>query len=97
MGVTAGALVLAPVLVVGGVVRGVNNSKVNESIEARQTLLPLEVGPVSAQVFDVFFPIAPSPIEVRIDYEDASGEHSIVMDTRDALEGLHLVPDEGST
>jgi hypothetical protein len=97
VGVTAGALVLAPVLVVGGVVRGVNNSKVNESIEARQTLLPLEVGPVSAQVFDVFFPIAPSPIEVRIDYEDASGEHSIVMDTRDALEGLHLVPDEGST
>ena len=95
VGATAGALVLAPVLVVGGVVRGVNNSKVNESIEARQTPLPHEVGPGSARVFDVFFPIAPSPFEVRIDYEDASGEHSIVMDTRDALEGLHLVPDEG--
>jgi hypothetical protein len=96
VGATAGALVLAPVLVVGGVVRGVNNSKVNGSIEARQTPLPVQVEPGSAQVVDVFFPIAPSPIEVRIDYEDASGEHSIVMDTSDALEGLHLVPDEAS-
>ena len=50
------------------------------------------VEPGSAQVLDVFFPIAPSPVEVRIDYEDASGERSIVMDTSGALEGLHLAP-----
>ena len=94
VGATAGALVLAPVLVVGGVVRGVNNSKVNESIEARQTPLPLQVEPGSAQILDLFFPIAPSPLEVRIEYTDASGKHSIVLDTREALEGLHLVPRE---
>ena len=93
VGATAGALVLAPVLVVGGVVKGVNNSKVNDAIEARQTPTPLKVEPGSAQVLDVFFPIAPSPVEVRIDYEDASGERSIVMDTSGALEGLHLAPD----
>ncbi len=95
VGVTAGALVLAPVLVVGGVVRGVNNSKVNVTIEARQTPLPLQVEPGSTQVLDLFFPIAPSPIEVRIDYTGASGENSIVLDTRDALQGLHLAPEEG--
>lgn len=36
---------------------------------------------------------APSPIEVRIDYTDASGRHSIVPDTKDALAGSHQVPD----
>ena len=95
VGATAGALVLAPVLVVGGVVRGVNNSKVNESIEARQTPLPLRFEPGSEQVLDLFFPIAPSPIEVQIDYADAWGENSIVLDTSDALAGLHLAPEKG--
>lgn len=92
VGATAGALVLAPVLVVGGVVRGVNNSKVNETIEARQSQLPLQVAPGSAHAVDLFFPIAPSPLEVRIDYTDAGGAHSFVLDTREALEGLHLAP-----
>jgi hypothetical protein len=92
VGATAGALVLAPVLVVGGVVRGVNNSKVNDTIEARQTPLPAQVVPGTATVLDVFFPIAPSPTEVRIEYADASGQHSIVLDTTDALAGLHLAP-----
>jgi len=92
VGATAGALVLAPVLVVGGVVRGVNNSKVNDTIETRQTPMPLRVEPGASQVLDVFFPIAPSPLEVRIDYADATGEHSTVLDTKDALAGLHLAP-----
>jgi hypothetical protein len=90
VGATAGALVLAPVLVVGGVVKGVNNSKVNEQIEARQTALPLPVEPGASRVLDLFFPIAPSPLDVQIDYADSSGEHTIVLDTRDALNGLHL-------
>jgi hypothetical protein len=92
LGATAGALVLAPVLVVGGVVRGVNNSKVNDTIETRQTSLPLQVAPGTATPLDAFFPIAPSPTEVRIEYADASGQHSIVLDTSDALAGLHLEP-----
>ncbi len=34
-------VLLVPVLAVGGIVRGVNNSKVNNQIETRQTLLPV--------------------------------------------------------
>ncbi len=43
-GAAAGAaavVVLVPVLAVGGIVRGVNNSKVNNQIESRQTILPV--------------------------------------------------------
>lgn len=92
-GAAAGALVLAPVLVVGGVVKGVNNSRVNGEIERRQTKLPLQVESGDSQPLDLFFPISPSPRRVRIDYHDAAGEHSLVLDTSAALQGLHL-PDE---
>jgi hypothetical protein len=95
-GAAVGALVLAPVLVVGGVVKGVNNSKVNAAIETRQTPLPLQIAPGHSQAFDLFFPIAPSPLEVHIDYTDASGKHTIVMDTREALAGLHLPQEEAA-
>ena len=95
-GAAVGALVLAPVLVVGGVVKGINNSKVNTAIETRQTPLPLQIEPGDLQVFDLFFPIAPSLLEVRIDYTDSSGKHTIVMDTREVLEGLHLPQEEAA-
>ena len=94
VGATAGALVLAPVLVVGGVVRGVNNGKVNDEIERRQTPMPVHVEPGATQTFDLFFPIAPSPLELHIGYADDSGEHTIVIDTREALDGLHLAADD---
>lgn len=93
-GAAAGALVLAPVLVVGGVVRGVNNGKVSNEIERRQTPLPLQLEPGTAQSIDLFFPIAPSPLELRIDYADAAGEHTLVIDTLEALDGLHLAAEE---
>ena len=93
-GAAAGALVLAPVLVVGGVVRGVNNGKVNDEIERRQTALPLQIEAGAARSLDLFFPIAPSPLELRIDYEDAAGKHTIVIDAREALDGLHLAAGE---
>lgn len=95
-GAALGALALAPVLVVGGVVKGVNNSKVNTAIETRQTPLPLQVEPGQSQAFDLFFPIAPSPLAVRIDYTDSSGTHTLVMDTTDVLEGLHLPQEEAA-
>ena len=36
-----GTVILVPAIAVGGVFRGVNNSKVGKQIEARQTPLPL--------------------------------------------------------
>lgn len=84
------SLVLAPVLAVGGVVRGVNQSKVNKQIELRQTALPLDLAPREEQTLDIFFPIAPSPIKVELTYTSASGEQRLEIDTRTALDGLHI-------
>jgi hypothetical protein len=85
-----GLLLLGPALAVGGIVRGVNNSKVNNEIELRQTTLPLEV-PASEEIgLDVFFPLAPSPGIVELLYTDATGEHRLIIDTSEALGGLHI-------
>ncbi len=89
-GATAGIL-LAPVLAVGGIVRGVNNSKVNKQIESRQTLLPITLQQDEERNLDVFFPLSPSPRQVELTYVDSQGEHTLIIDTHVALEGLHLV------
>lgn len=89
-GVLAG-LALAPVLAVGGVMRGVNNSKVNNQIEIRQTLLPVQVPGGAERSLDVFYPLAPSPTQLEVTYIDASGEHLLIMDLREPLNGLHIV------
>ncbi len=86
----AGAVVvLAPVLAVGSVMRGVNQSKVNNQIESRQTELPLKLAAGEELALDMFFPIAPSPTTVELTYEDSAGEHRIVIDTSTVLDGLH--------
>jgi len=85
-----GLLLLGPALAVGGIVRGVNNSKVNNEIELRQTLLPVEIPAGEKQGLTVFFPLAPSPNVVELIYVDAAGEHSLIIDTSKALDGLHI-------
>ncbi len=98
-GAAAGAaavVVLVPVLAVGGIVRGVNNSKVNNQIESRQTLLPvvLQDQDEEEKNLNIFFPLSPSPQQVEITYVDSRGDHILIVDTQDALEGLHLVKAE---
>jgi hypothetical protein len=85
-----GILLLGPALAIGGIVRGVNNSKVNNQIELRQTILPLEIPAAEEFGLNVFFPLAPSPKMVELVYTDATGEHSLVIDTGTALDGLHM-------
>lgn len=89
--VAGGLLLIGPALAVGGIVRGVNNSAVNQQIESRQTALPAGVPAQRELAVDVFFPLAPSPRQVVLTYADADGEHALVIDTRAALEGLHLM------
>jgi hypothetical protein len=89
-----GLLLLGPALAVGGIVRGVNNSKVNNEIERRQTLLPIEVPANKDIALNVFFPLAPSPGVVELIYVDASGENRLIIDTREALDGLHIATPE---
>jgi len=92
-GVATGVL-LVPVLAVGGVFRGVNNSKVNNQIESRQTLLPIELQDEVENSLHVFFPLVPSPRQLELTYVDLRGEHTLIVDTQAALEGLHLLQAE---
>ena len=92
-GVATGVL-LVPVLAVGGVFRGVNNSKVNNQIESRQTLLPVELQDEVENSLHVFFPLAPSPRQLELTYVDSRGEHTLIVDTQVALDGLHLLQAE---
>lgn len=93
-GVAVGAFALAPVIAVGGIFRGVNNHKVNNQVETRQTLLPVVVTKDEEKGLDVFFPLTPSPRQIEFAYTDSQGSHTLIVDTRVALEGLHLVQDE---
>jgi hypothetical protein len=86
----SGLLLLGPALVVGGIVRGINNGRVGEQIEIRQTLLPLDIPANKELGLNVFFPLSPSPKMVELVYTDATGTHGIVIDTSTVLDGLHL-------
>jgi hypothetical protein len=93
-GAAAGAatvVVLVPVLAVGGVLRRINNSKVNKQIESRQTLLPIVLEGEEKKNLVLFFPLSPSPRWIEISYVDRGGEHTLVVETQAALDGLHLV------
>jgi len=85
-----GALVAAPVLVVGGIFRGVNNHKVTSEIANRHTDLPLALSAGNDAALDLFFPLSPSPGKIEINYSDANGAHQLTIDTAVALAGLHL-------
>ncbi len=90
VGVATAGIILLPVLAVGGVFRGVNNSKVNKQIESRQTLLPVVLQEEQAKSLHIFFPLTPSPRQIEFTYVDSQGDHTLIIDTRTALEGLHL-------
>jgi len=89
-GMAVTGLVLAPVLAVGGVFRGVNNSKVNDQIEIRQAQFPVALQNGDEKGLNIFFPLTPSPRKVELTYIDSQGEHILVIDTETALAGLHL-------
>jgi hypothetical protein len=87
----AGGLALAfPVLIVGGAVRAMNNSVVNEEIGRRRTQMPVVLLAGADSPREVFFPLAPSPKTLEITYADAEGAHVLDLDTRTALKGLHI-------
>ena len=90
----AGA-VIAPVLVTTGIVLAIQEAEVPREVTRRATKLPLQLTPEHTgreRPLHVFVPIAPAPQRVEIEYADASGMHVLVVDTRDALAGLHLAP-----
>lgn len=93
--VVAGAVLLAaPVIVFLGIKKGVNNRKVNSEIIRRQTVLPLALPSSDEVSAKLFFPLSPSPTHVEVIYTDTEGEYRLVIDTQEALDGLHLVPEK---
>ena len=91
VGVATAGIILLPVLAVGGVFRGVNNSKVDKQIKSRQTLLPVVLQEEEEKSLDIFFPLTPSPRQIEVTYADSQGAHTLIIDTRKVLDGLHLV------
>ncbi len=88
-------LAAAPVLIVGGVMRGVNNGKVAREIDSRHSDLPIEIMPGEIHPLTAFFPLAPSPSHIEIIYHDSGEQRALVVDTSEALNGLHI--EEGVT
>jgi hypothetical protein len=85
-----GVLVAAPILVVAGVFRGINTSKVSQEIENRSSDLPMTLSADGEVALNVFFPLSPSPVRIEVNYSDTDGDHILTIDTADALSGLHL-------
>jgi len=85
-----GGIVLAPVLVVGGIFRSANNNKVAREISRRQTDMPHDIAPLSEDQLVFFFPLAPSPRYVELAYSDSDGDHVMAIDTGEVLGGLHI-------
>ncbi len=85
-----GTVILVPVFAVGGVLRGVNNSKVSKQIEARQTLLPIVLRQDEEKTVHIFFSLAPSPRQIEVTYANSRGDRTLIIDTQAALDGLHL-------
>ncbi len=93
-GVAGAVLLAAPIIAFIGIKRGVNNSKVNKEIIRRQTVLPLALPSSDEVSAKLFFPLSPSPTHVEVIYTDTEGEYRLVIDTQEALNGLHLVPEK---
>ena len=87
----AGGLILAaPVLLGVGIVRMVNNGKVDDRIEDRATTLPLTIAPGAEAALDLFYPLSPSPQLVVVHYHDGQAAQRLELDISKPLAGLHL-------
>ena len=85
-------VVAVPVLVGAGVYRGHVNKEISEEIENRSTSMPVKISTGESYPLDLFFPLAPSPKAVEINYTSNEIQHSLIIDTTDSLNGLHLPP-----
>lgn len=95
-GAAAGAFCFAlPVAAGYATTRHYSESKVRDAIKARQTSLPHILPSGSQRRFSLFFPLAPSPLEVRISYEQDSKMETLTLNVRESLSGLHIEQEEG--
>ena len=89
-GLAAGGAAAGAALMVGGVVRSYREDEIAREMIKRHTPFPYDLEPGTRQEISWFFPLTPSPRRLEVFYVDRGGEHQFVLDTRDALEGLHI-------
>ncbi len=88
-----GLLVVGPALVIGGYVRKSNQRAVNREIRRRRSRFPIELAPGEEKLLHLFFPIAPSPQALKLEYYGDQSVRQIELDTSAAMRGLHLEND----
>jgi len=54
-------------------------------------LLPVELQEDEEKSLILLFPLSPSPQRIEISYVDNGVDHTLILDTQAALDGLHLV------
>jgi hypothetical protein len=90
-----GLVVLIPAaLVYTSIAQNINRNKVAKEIWKRHTLLPITINSHENLLLDIFYPLAPSPTQLEITYMVAGVEETLVVNTSEALNGLHLFEDE---
>ncbi len=87
----AGAVLLSPVFAVAGLKRLSNVSKVSRVIAVRSTDFPLTIASGEEVLVDVFYPLSPSPQQLKINYIRSGGNNDLVLPTQDVLSGLHML------
>jgi len=84
-----GAVVVAvPAIAIGGIIKVVNNSKINNKIQERQTILPFKLSD-GINSLDIFYPAIPSPKIVTITYLINDQEHRLNLTLPESFKGLH--------
>jgi hypothetical protein len=83
-------VLITPVFIAGGIVRGVNHHQVTKEIHKIATAFPISVDANETKEAHLFYPFAPSPKQIQITYSDNLGSHELNIDTQQALSGLHM-------
>lgn len=96
-GIAVVGVFAAPVLIAGGLIRAMNNNRIDNEIAQRSVKLPLGLDPDEEQDFHVFFPLAPSPKKLELVVVSAGSELRMAVDTSEVLHGLHLVVETQET
>ena len=93
--IVGGFVVLIPAaFVYTSIAQNINRNKVAKEIWKRHTLLPITINSHEDLLLDIFYPLAPSPTQLEITYMVAGAEETLVVNTSEALNGLHLFEDE---
>jgi hypothetical protein len=92
IGASAGLLVGGVFLLGAGAVRITNNIQVSNELERRHTILPLALKRDEQPVV-AFFPIAPLPSSIRLDYREGDTEKRLEIDARKVLAIAHVIPE----